>query len=615
MTGPRRIGPVGLALGAGMALLLQGCVNARNTVGALTGTGTISPSGGNAQLGSSLFTINNIVRDDINPTGTLDVVGDGSGSLGNYCVGSNPSEPNTGPSSCQCVFTYTNPTTGATESQQVPTTYQETNLIKCDFNTIPSAVTTTQVKIFASTQNGYSNQLTFNLLSSGSNFDTTQISNFSQVHRYSCRDIIWLESYFNTDSTGGDKPIYDPVQSEDPENTYPLNFYTTNVGGTLSYYAGGVSTITAPTGWDCPANPLNPSAPYKNTIYSLTALSGAPSATAKIIAPTPQVGGGIDRETFYLANQASGVFTVPVNAYLAPGIYSTAIDPSTGQPLNGVPPLGYGASPTATTSPGYETCPDSSVTIPQGFHWVKVWLFRMALPQRLALRGAALEQIGDLACYPGMWQSASGGPATTIADCSGGYSLDSPPPAGSANALVERFMSDLVCVQPTGGGAPGSALASYSPAAGADSWFPEKKDPIYGCGGSIQPAPNPANVCSSYASTGVTGMPYDPAPQTVPIDPPNQLRYDFLFVVTPVTVNSADMRVSGGSIANQYTPYRYRVDTDCGVNDPDNAPAGLCLSNKALRNYGITFGDVSSAGDPAAGSGNVAFPVCALQPN
>ena len=94
----------------------------------------------------------------------------------------------------------------------------------------------------------------------------------------------------------------------------------------------------------------------------------------------------------------------------------------------------------------------------------------------------------------------------------------------------------------------------------------------------------------------------------------SDLRFDFIFVATPPTVMSRDMSDSSSAIYAQYAPYRFRADTDCGAADPDLAG---CIQSKALRNYGIKWHDVDSAGDPPAGAPNRAgvFPVCAMQPN
>ena len=84
----------------------------------------------------------------------------------------------------------------------------------------------------------------------------------------------------------------------------------------------------------------------------------------------PPSGSTFDRSTFYLANAAAGVFTVPLNSYTAP----TIVSDGTGSPI------GYGAAPIPSGT-NQETCPDS-VPIPTGFHWAKLWLFRADLPDR-----------------------------------------------------------------------------------------------------------------------------------------------------------------------------------------------------------------------------------------
>jgi hypothetical protein len=172
--------------------------------------------------------------------------------------------------------------------------------------------------------------------------------------------------------------------------------------------------------------------------------------------------------------------------------------------------------------------------------------------------------------------------------------------------------------------------ANYSglnptPPIGADTWMPVGNANIpdsygnsntyslgYGPVDCIDTATNATgaglhdymNLCSQKS---YNPMPYDSSPSTI-TPTINQQGYDFVFVVTPPTVMTNDMANTSGAIYQQYAPFRYPIDADCGVANPNECSLSLKFS------YGIKFYDVGSSGNAPSTGGAESFPICALQP-
>jgi hypothetical protein len=250
----------------------------------------------------------------------------------------------------------------------------------------------------------------------------------------------------------------------------------------------------------------------------------------------------------------------------------------------------------------------------------------MALPARQYLRGSSLAAMGAIGCNPGNWPTPpdAGNPSDPInsefPDCIGKNALGSP--AGSYAARLAPGLGMCFSINPQSyaGGSPDLSTLT-------DIWTPAGSDQNYSCGKTNQsPYANPwssTNVSGLDVCTGVSGNnvatgtpPFDNAPVVQYIDDPSSLRYEFLFVVTPKTVNTGDMSNSASSVYAQYAPTRFRTDNDCGSSTPTPA-GGKCLSQNMFRSYGLKLHDVADAGDPPASDPNRAgvFPVCALQPN
>lgn len=550
---------------------------------------------------SFAFNLSRVVLNQADPAGTFDVWDDGTTSIAKYCP-STTSSTTTSTINCSCVYDYqyTNPTTSVTSSQEilVDPTYAEGDLLRCPYAQIPPSVSSVSVSVATKDGAHKSSAVTFSFGTSSGILDTSKDYTFARIYRYTCR----LKTYVpNTMDLGSG--IYDPYQSEgDPSNSYPLSYYTTNMGASLNAFAGGAGTGAIISDYECPPDPRHPTSAFAETIYSSAAgpdgkyvISGNPgSASVDMNIDNP-------RSTFYLSKVKTGIFTVNINSYIAPNIVSQAA--TTPNPQGGgLPSLGWGASPRSTGT-GTETCPADTattggvtntdyVTIPSGYHWVKVWLFRMALPARQFLYGSNLQRIGQLACNPGNWSSAP--TVSEVTDCAGLTVL--------GGGTAARFSTGTwMCFKP-------------------GTWTPNGVDTNYSCG-----KPNHAAYADPWSSTNTGGLdicdasgnptntaPFDNAPMAKYIDDPSSLRYEFLMVVTPKTVNSGDMSNSASPVYAQYAPFRFRVDNDCNNVNPTG-----CSSQYMFRNYGLKLHDVADAGDPPASDPNRAgvFPVCALQPD
>jgi len=673
-------------LSAALSLGLWGCTNNLNVnLGQLANGITTPPPSGSTNGGtgqsSGSFTLSNVMMDAISPTTILDLLGDGSGALGQICTPSGTSgggsTTSTASTTCSCTYYYT--LNGSSQQVDVPVIYHETNMVRCNYNMgyPPSAVTTMQVAIHNTSANSYSNTLTFNLTGSGVTIDTTNPANFVQPIRYQCRDIVFIPHLLAGN-------VYDPFQSEDPHLSYPLDFYAANLGDAISQYVSATSTtggkyfcppILNPSAYMTAANAATYSANFQ---INLNLYSKAPLSGSKTIYPS--VAGVFDRSTFYLAKQASGVFNVPVNAILAPGV--TTSSSAT------IPPLGYGATPIPTgTGTGQETCPDTSVPIPPNFQWVKVWLFRASLPERHYIGAGPSPSMGNvnsIVCNPGDWSDGKTPPTYSPifngcyrepanATTESHYALSMNEVFGGTHQITSAYLADRVLDVSVSGGqgnfvcahlqtttklaassinaCPGNTSSGSTPGPAcdqvdfniaADFWkaeAPYSTDPtltaytndnLVGCGATPWTASSvisdPLNSCSSADTTSGSPSPNAKVPFTYNVTSISLdanlagggavPRYDFVFVVTPISISTVDMQnTTSSSDSLPYNPYRFFTYSDCQSSDPDNPAPGDCLASNMIT-YGIKLHDVGSSGDPPANDPNRpgVFPVCALQP-
>ena len=422
------------AMTLGVLLLSTSCTTNFNP-GALIRGNSITASNPNSGTTTDgyqgAFLITRIIPDRTF-TSLLNVLGDGSGAIGNFCI---PTDGATGSSTsntlCMCTFSYNTPT-APNQQIDIPVVYHETDLARCPNTAIPPDATEVTISIHVMGADFYSNPIVYSVGKSANTLDTSDLTSFVKVTRYQCRDRVWIPYVF-------DGTIYDPYQSEDPHLSYPLDFYTTNLGASMAMYAGGVSTHPGLEYWDCPTI-LTPEQYISDPDYAkeyestnnlnLKVFSwGSAGNISNVIYPPEK--GSVDRSTFYLAKSASGAFTVPINAYVAPLIVSgTSADN---------PPLGYGVRPIVSGGNGTDTCLDT-IPIPPGFRWVKVWLFRAALPPRQYIvpgnNGQSLTSVTGLLCNPGTWTDPGGSANQTSIFQSCGNPLDW---AGSGGLITTAY--------------------------------------------------------------------------------------------------------------------------------------------------------------------------------
>jgi hypothetical protein len=526
-----------------------------------------------------------IVKNNSEPDRVLDLVGDGSDEMGKYCLSEGDGEGASGSSSCKCVYSWTR-SDGTRESAEVESVYHENNLLRCGYSGIvPKDVSVIKIKVLLSTLGAYSNEIDFGIDGTYGASDPTNPANFMRVQRYQCRDnaTVFQPTPGANGITSG--LIYDPFQSDDPSFSYPLDFYTTNFGGSMAYFAN----LNTPN-WNCPSNPDDSGFGLNFRIYSLQPAAGS---TDRII-NGPSRSDLTTRSNFYVSRTPTGVFKAPLNTYIAPQVLSGGT----------IPPIGFGAYPIRTGT-GTERCPDDTVSRPPGTRWVKIWQFRATLPRRTFLFSTAVQQVGAILCNPGI-------PRADCGALNGGNV-----PNASGNMADRLLFDQQVCMQYQGSfqpcNRPGTGALSCSTNPGANALFGGYENFAYGsdvwvpyrsCGAFTPIGGDPLGFCTP---TTPTAVPFEAiaTPRTYTPDTTNP-RSDYLLVASPPDVNSSDM-VQENSRATPYIPIRYPSLTSCQVADPNpaNCPGGF--------SYGVDLYDVSVPSNPPAGT-RPSFPLCALQP-
>ncbi len=514
-----------------------------------------------------------VVRNSIDPSGTLDLIGDDSQTMGQFCAANaTTAQANAGASSCSCVYDYIK-ADGAHESFEAPSVYNEASLLRCKYTQVPAGLAYMDVKIHLTNSDTFSNAVKF-YFQAGANaaLDLSSPVSFVQALRYQCKDLVTIRYMFDG------AHMYDPFQSADPALSYPLNFYTNNLGGAMVNYVGAKVQS-----WFCPALPNDPKENMDLRIFS----NYADKNGSKLIYP-PE-GSEFDRSTFYLAKKPSGAFNVAINSYVAPQLASA--DPAFGgsAPL----PLGYGAKAVASGF-GREVCPVDTV-IPPGFKWVKLWLFRADLPRRSYRTSGKVSEMHSVACQPDLWTWSDG--AVVVSKCK-----DQNQSSSELVRIYGGVDGNNTCTQITNGtfGKVNQSGSTFTNAANA-IYFNEANStdlPLQSDGWAIEGGKDSI----------------DPQPGLADLDGLNP-RFDFLFVVSPPEVMASDMTKSESSVRNTYVPYRFPLPSDCLSKDPDEAGGLDCAASKIIK-YEIKLHDVAGNGDPAGDdpSRQGVFPVCALQP-
>lgn len=654
--------------------IFPACSNIR-TIGNLNNLITSAPPSG-GQGGSGAFNLSRVVLDTKYPGTTLDLMGDGTGTLGNLCTPTDgsPLGSSTSATVCNCTFAY-NSASSPNQQIDVPLTYHEMNMVRCPYNPqIPKDVTSVNVSIHLTSADTYSNTVTISINGNGAIIDPTNPNSFVAPVRYQCKDILNI-------GTMMDGNIYDPIQSEDPHLSYPLDFYASNLADAVNKF---VSFSPANDLFMCPPL-LNAQAYLDPTTLAQFNSNFGMNMTVRSVQPLPNgtnqiyphVAGEFDRSTFYLAKTATGIFTVPVNSYLAPAIYTSANSAL-------YAPIGYGAAP-IPSAPGYETCPSDTQTgtIPPGFKWAKLWLMRASLPQRSTFSSTDIVSgVQQIVCNPHDWvvtdNTASGGgkivgpivpacyvEATTPEDTTNQSSISlyevadnstTPNPKGTISGayLADRILQNYiggnaspVCIRLQSyakGGTPallcGSGTNAAGPACTADGfdlWTAEAPAAtdgpltVYngastiGCNnvksaaGASTVISDPLGVCPSAVIT--------PIPNPLPAATPSPLVPTAVtahIVATPwdtgVSINRFDYlfvvsppTVMSATMTNETDSNRQPYIPTRTLTSTDCTDTTTQCSDNYKINYDVKFTDVGqNSNDPV--NGQIVFPVCVLQP-
>lgn len=651
-------------------VILSGCTNLGSNVRSRSGTSTVTTTEG-SNYGLQISQVLLTPTDSTN--GTITIVGANPGDIGAACdhrlqqpVLDEEGEPTEMPESaaelCSCTYKYIR-SSGLNEEFSQPAAYAESNIIRCNLppTNLMAGVSYADIQIRVIKTNIYSNPIRYNL-TGGEFLDPSSPTSFVQVSRFQCRDRVSIPYGFQQLGEGEWAP-YNPILSEDPQLSYPLNFYFTNYFAAMQAFiavnsgSGGEGEDEIINPWVCPTVPNDPNVGMELGLFSVSPDSGG---SIKVFPPTGSV---FDRSTFFLARKKSGIFTLPVNVYGAPGVTTADLGSGGSSDPAALGSLGYGV-PATTQANGSETCPDTSVPIPAGFRWVKVWQFRASLSPRQQPDPNRQFAKSALFCNPGRATPSAaptGTPGFVFGNCEGGTELPADDsvfasraylPSSTEGAPVSQnacfelnhptaSVWPTACNDPLNGG-PGSGAGCTARSSGAqkseysayarasDIWYfllapPSGSSPSGGgssgsngiCGGGNI---DNMNMCSSFTSpsypTFNQSIPYSSDVSFLPLDGSTQVRYDFVYTVSPTSVNLQDMLNPSSTIALPYVPYRY-YPGGCVSGDP-NSPAfvGDCSADQKIS-YGIKIHDVGSNGDapPGSESGRLpVFPVCALQP-
>ena len=403
--------------------LFQGCTNNIDNEGSGESTSVDVSGSGDSSLdqsgSSSLLTLSRVLQSNSDPTSTLDLIGDGSGTMGNYCTSSGDDSSATGGSTCTCQFSCT--TASGTEQQwEVDTSYFESNLIRCPYDFSSCSTEEVTITIHMTNSDSYSNEVEYDISETSDQLDLSEESSFKEVKRFQCKDTVTIPYMWDSGGSG----IYDPFQSESSKYSYPRNFYTTSVGlAVKKFYENSIINSTFYSDQECALNQYN-SPEWENLrIYSVG--SGGDDGDKTIF---DTIDSENPRATFYLAKEETGIFDVAVHAYALPGKRSTEADEDGNYPSGEYSPLGYGTSPIATADG--EKCPEEYVEVPEGYQWVKLWAFRASLEPRQYVKYTTevAESVG-IACNPGNYnQNADDGSTAqgtpVFRDCSPYYDSD-----------------------------------------------------------------------------------------------------------------------------------------------------------------------------------------------
>lgn len=662
-----------------IGVIFAGCTNNifRSISQGGNGNGVIAPPPSTSQM----ELISRVLRNTSDPSNVFDLVGDGSGNLGKYCISS---ELGSTTPLCNCYFTYymNSDKSDTPQILEVASIHQESNLVRCYFgkhtseqksdeNNYPispgiapeAAVVEVQLS-FPLNPGMVSNVVSFQLNGANDVSDSFDISSYATVKRFQCKEALFISNPF--DYNGGSNRTYDPIQSVDPKLVFPMNFYSTNFGRTYSYYANKNFLTFTPTSstnnWICPEDPENdpyqdplndPPTLYKedyqifSAYYNGLITTGAGFSNnykiaidgstyvfadrriypfkypnAALLAAGEKV---FDRSSFVVSKKKTGPFSVPLNALAIPGRVTSEAGEL--KPDKAIPPLGYVAKPIQSGSK--EICP-RTVSLPDGYQWVKVWLMRTTLMKRNAVVSTDLAtgKMLHISCNPGRWLAGT----DIFSDCAGLFGIyNNVVPAHDIYArvlgtLVPGVQNTNLCVDALQGGLNGIGIHAEDGIL-SDGWRVRTASCTNFTNNNITA---PMNVCVNQGADGggfqrafpksVTGSGSSNQVSYLDIDG-GGIRYEFLFVVTPDAWTMNDMETHPQR--SIFWPIRFKAgECTARVNDPavDGATENIgnpksCIdAGYTPEQYGPKKYDIGEPSDPPAGDTRPGvFPVCAIQ--
>ncbi|MEW6056106.1 MAG: hypothetical protein AB1540_05780 [Bdellovibrionota bacterium] len=408
-----------LALIGVLAIAVTGCKNSGSQSAAATGgTAAVKSFGGSAggTLPSSgseaVITINRVVRSNLDPNSYIELISSDD-QIGNYCSTVND---------CDCVFNFIEPSSGIPREVFQTPSRVENNMLRCLFTQVATdaAYFDVRISVKAASQTSDSERVFLN--AANPSINASLASNYTQVQRYQCRDL--LDRAQNTskyrNGTLVDPRIWDL--------SLPFNFYTTSFGRDY----GAIPDASSPGAalpYECPLTPNDRSA---NAIYDLTLYSLAPidlrtpdiagvssgdntifpSDDNLIPRPTTCVNGSepecekfrSNRHDFYVSNFRSGIFRESVCLIHRVSNYASQtldceVHPELGPVVVGNASVGRDVIGFAAVPDQNQACPGPSVvTLPPGKKWAKVWQFRTSYDQRTVEDLANPNDIGQLHC-------------------------------------------------------------------------------------------------------------------------------------------------------------------------------------------------------------------------
>ncbi len=533
---------------------------------------------------SSTFAIrlNAVVPQASNPSGNFSLAGDSS--IGQYCyaVGGTPGVSGTGVSTCQCDYQFTVGTTS--QQRNANTVSYSNNEIVCSYSSvIPSQANQVAVKIVASAAGASSNTLTVNLNGTGSNLflDLTNPESFRKVQMYQARKL--FEDILHPYCDDADNCPIDPIQTENYLLSFPVIFYSTNLGKTLLNYGNysGENPETAPTHWSLgySRNQAKVSFWQNHKIYSRGSSTQGSSSEGYLMYDAF----GRSKNTridFELARGQTGVFQYEVTLPESPANLNI---------------MGYAAAP-ITDAAGRLQCPEATGNIPIGKHWVLINLFKStsSFDTVYAWRPAYLQQgpttHTKIACNPGVvtGSSATSQPDTYVS-CDGGRNLD------TATSTAGEFTGSALTTQRAfylSSASIANPAACFSVSPGANATF------------GMQRLDGYQNSTTGNASFSVLMHPWQLSPtnSSSQTGQENQINgsiitkttthskgsytgsnKDNIMVVYPTGLTNAEYE----SRKDEFTPLRYKNRLACDVGSATNPETGCPTSGAAIISYNL----------------------------